>query len=57
MTASELGCRPAGPQYLRNVAFSVLGTFSAAMLVVCILFAWIIGFRGLSLLIKTGFGG
>jgi hypothetical protein len=57
MTANEMVYPPQNVQaQMKNVALSLLGSLSAAMLVAFLLFAWIVGIRGLSVLLKSGFG-
>ena len=48
---------PEAHAQLKRVALGLLGTFSAAMMVAFLLFTWIVGIRGLSVLLKSGFGG
>ena len=50
-----LGRSSAGPQ-LKTLGASVLGALSALVLVAALLFAWMVGFSGIAILVRSGLG-
>jgi hypothetical protein len=44
------------PAQLRTLGASVLGALSALVLVAALFFAWMVGFSGIAILVRSGLG-